>query len=161
MLKQSDGKVTEKRKSGENKTYSHFLKLLNSLPTNFHHTDETEMPTIIKALEKAIEEQSRHVEGLTSSIKFAHNLILGIFVITGLAMCAMHKVPNVSIDLVLMTIETILLVLIFYINQRINGYEKFHSQKLYLTHVMNVAVFLGIQSMWFVRTRSTCTRCWN
>lgn len=56
MLKQPDGKVAEKRKSGENKTYSHFVKLLNSLPTNFHQTDEAEMPSIIKALEKAIED---------------------------------------------------------------------------------------------------------
>ena len=30
MLKQSDGKLTEKRKSGESKMYSHFVKLLNS-----------------------------------------------------------------------------------------------------------------------------------
>ena len=102
------------------------------------------MPTIIKSLEKAIEEQGMHVKSLTSSIQLAYSLILGLFVISGVGMCIVHKVPNVSIDLLLMTVETVLLLIVFYINQKINGFEKFHRQMLYLTHIMNAAVFLGI-----------------
>ena len=74
------------------------------------------MPTIIKSLEKAIEEQSMHVKRLTSSIQLAYTLILGIFLLSGVGMCVVHKMPIVSIDLLLMTVETVLLLIVFYTN---------------------------------------------
>ena len=66
---------------------------------------------------------------------------------------------NIAFDLTLVVLEVILLFAVFIVNKCINGLEKFLRQNLFLTHTLNVLIFLAIRFAWWIRTRSTCTRC--
>ena len=67
--------------------------------------------------------------------------------------------PSIAFDLTLVVMEIFLLFAVFMVNKCINGLEKFLRQNLFLTHTLNVIIFFAIRFAWWIRTRSTCTRC--
>ena len=83
----------------------------------------------------------------------------GVFATIGILFIFFKRSPNISFDFLLVLLEILILLAIFMVNKCINGLEKFLRQNLFLTHTLNVVVFLALRFSWYIRTRSTCTRC--
>ena len=85
--------------------------------------------------------------------------MVGVFVCIGTLFFFFQQSPTVGFDLTLVLLEIVILLAVFMLNKCINGLEKFLRQNLFLTHLINVVIFLALRFSWFIRTRSTCTRC--
>ena len=96
---------------------------------------------------------------LSNSIRLLYQVVAGVFVGIGALLIGFQRSPYVSFDVMLVLSEVVLLLSVFMINKKINGLEKFLRSTLFLTHLLNAVVFVALRFLWFIRIKSTCTRC--
>lgn len=89
---------------------------------------------------------------LSNSITLIYKVITSIFVVIGGLFIGFYRSPYISFDITLVLLEVVLLMSVFIVNRKINGFEKFLRSTLFLTtHLINFIVFVALRFSWFIR----------